>query len=204
MINKMGTKEVSDFRRRRKENLIRVCGNSCAICGYHKSKSALEFHHIDASKKNYGIAANGTCHSLEKDLNEVKKCILVCANCHREIHDGDYTQEKLYEMQIFDNDYAHSLKEAKEKKFYFCQNCGKELSQQGITGLCNTCFQQYRKQGRPDRETLKQLIRTKPFTHIGNMFGVSDNAIRKWCKAENLPSKKSDILVYSDEQWTKI
>ena len=36
------------------------------------------------------------------------------------------------------------------------------------------------------------------------MFGVSDNAIRKWCKVENLPSKKSDILVYSDEQWTKI
>jgi uncharacterized protein YjcR len=43
---------------------------------------------------------------------------------------------------------------------------------------------------RPNRDELKQLIRTLPFTKIGKMFGVSDNAIRKWCNAYNLPRKK--------------
>ena len=36
------------------------------------------------------------------------------------------------------------------------------------------------------------------------MYKVSDNAIRKWCKAENLPFKKTQILQLTDEQWSKI
>lgn len=56
----------------------------------------------------------------------------------------------------------------------------------------------------PSREELKQLIRTMPFTQIGQLFGVSDNAIRKWCDAEKLPRKASDIKKYSDEEWNEI
>ena len=84
----MGSKATSDFRRRRKKNLITVSGGKCLLCGYNKTNNALEFHHIDETQKSYAISANGTCHDLEKDLNEVKKCILVCSNCHREIHAG--------------------------------------------------------------------------------------------------------------------
>lgn len=54
---------------------------------------------------------------------------------------------------------------------------------------------------RPSREQLKQLIRTKSFTEIGKMYGVSDNAIRKWCDFENLPRKKGQINSYSDKEW---
>lgn len=57
---------------------------------------------------------------------------------------------------------------------------------------------------RPDRNELKELIRTKSFLEIGRLYGVSDNAIRKWCKAENLPHKKTDIKNYSDEEWNLI
>ena len=57
---------------------------------------------------------------------------------------------------------------------------------------------------RPDREVLKRLIRTTPFLQIGEMCGVSDNAIRKWCKAENLPTKVSLIKQISDEEWAQI
>ena len=55
-----------------------------------------------------------------------------------------------------------------------------------------------------NRETLKKLIRTKPFTKIGEQYQVSDNAIRKWCIKFNLPSKKKDINSYSDEEWENI
>ena len=57
---------------------------------------------------------------------------------------------------------------------------------------------------RPAREELKDLIRNKPFTEIGKKFGVSDNAIKKWCDAYNLPRKKKDIKLISDEEWQNI
>ena len=84
--------DVSNYRRRRKANLIRVLGNRCALCGYDKLQDALEFHHINPENKIYSIASNGTCHDLEKDLTEIKKCILVCANCHRAIHKKLYSK----------------------------------------------------------------------------------------------------------------
>ena len=57
---------------------------------------------------------------------------------------------------------------------------------------------------RPNREELKQLIRTQPFTQIAKKYGVTDNAIRKWCIKEHLPSKKTEINILSDEEWEKI
>lgn len=55
-----------------------------------------------------------------------------------------------------------------------------------------------------DRNKLKELILTIPFTKIGKMFGVTDNAIRKWCKKFNLPFKREDIIKYSEEEWVNI
>ena len=54
------------------------------------------------------------------------------------------------------------------------------------------------------REELKRLIRTVPFTQIGIMFGVSDNAIRKWCDKYNLPKKSTEIKEYSEDEWRNI
>ena len=54
------------------------------------------------------------------------------------------------------------------------------------------------------REKLKYLIYNYSFTKIGKMLGVTDNTIRKWCKKYNLPSKKTDILKYSKEEWEKV
>ena len=54
------------------------------------------------------------------------------------------------------------------------------------------------------REELKMLIRTQPFTEIGKSFGVTDNAVRKWCKNYKLPSTKREINAYLDEDWSKV
>lgn len=117
--------DVSNYRRRRKANLMKVLGDKCCICGYNELPDALEFHHINPEDKEFGIASKGTCRDLEKDLAEIKKCVLICANCHRAIHKG--------------------------------------------------------------------LI-----------FGVTDNAVRKWCDAEGLPRTKFAINSFSDEEWAKI
>lgn len=54
------------------------------------------------------------------------------------------------------------------------------------------------------REDLKQKIRTIPFVEIGKQFGVTDNAIRKWCDKYKLPRKVSEIHNITDEEWEKI
>ena len=199
-------KNVTNYRRRRKNNLIQVCGGKCCICGYDKTNSALEFHHINPDEKEYGIAQGGTCHDLEKDLQEVQKCILVCANCHREIHDGLYNERQLKQFQVYNKEIANQLRQFKidsqTKITYTCASCGKEITRYSKSGLCEECVKKAsRIVERPLREELKTLIRNKPFTQIAKMYGVSDKAITKWCKAENLPSRKKDINNISDAQW---
>ena len=46
---------------------------------------------------------------------------------------------------------------------------------------------------KPPYEELLELIKTTPFTKIGEKYGVSDNAVRRWCKSYDLPYKKKDI-----------
>ena len=62
----------------------------------------------------------------------------------------------------------------------------------------------YRREILIEREELKHLIRSKPFTQIGKDFGVSDNAVRKWCDKYNLPRRVIDIKKYTDEEWEKV
>jgi hypothetical protein len=194
------TQAVTDFRRNRKKLLVEYCGGKCRLCGYDKSLRALQFHHIEEETKEYGISANGTCHNIDKDIKEVKKTILLCANCHAEVHDGLYSKEELFKKQFFDEKIITEYKQQKTAKITYCKNCGKIIST--TANYCTDCNNIKRRiVERPSREILKQKIRNFPFTTIAKEYNVTDNAIRKWCKSMNLPSKKSDINNYSDEEW---
>ena len=79
-------RDTSSYRREVKRKLIEYKGGKCQICGYNRCQEALEFHHLDPSQKDFTIS--GGTKSFESLKPEVDKCILVCANCHREIHSG--------------------------------------------------------------------------------------------------------------------
>ena len=81
-------KAVSDRRRKLRDMAIEYGGGECQICGYKKSKRALSFHHRNPEEKDFGLSARGLTRSWEKTKIELDKCVLVCANCHMEIHDG--------------------------------------------------------------------------------------------------------------------
>ncbi len=74
------------WRKRVKIKLIEYKGGKCEICGYDKCPSALHFHHKDSNEKDFAIS--GKSYSFERLKKEVDKCILVCSNCHSEIHEG--------------------------------------------------------------------------------------------------------------------
>jgi hypothetical protein len=75
----------------RKLQLVAQCGGKCSLCGYHRNGAALEFHHIDPSNKAFSLDArslsNRTWALLQR---EVEKCVLVCSNCHAELHHPDF------------------------------------------------------------------------------------------------------------------
>ena len=200
----MSYQNIKDFRQRLKERATYVLGDKCACCGYNKCIQALEFHHLNPSEKDFSFSDNIN-RSWEMTRNELKKCILFCANCHREIHYGIIDNSIL--QSSFDEKKAEEIdelvKNIKSHKIYYCKNCGKEVWQG--SEYCPECAAKLRRiVERPNREKLKELIRTTPFTQIGKQFGVSDNSIRKWCKLENLPTKVSIIKEYSDEEWELI
>lgn len=78
--------ESRERARRFKIKCVEYKGGSCEKCGYDKYIGALQFHHLDPNKKDFGLA-NVKSHKFdEKIKKELDKCILVCANCHFEIH----------------------------------------------------------------------------------------------------------------------
>jgi len=79
---------VIEWRRRKKLILIEYKGGKCERCGYDKYIGALDFHHKIPSEKDFSIS-NRNIRSIEKYKKEVDKCILLCANCHREIHEEE-------------------------------------------------------------------------------------------------------------------
>lgn len=77
---------VKSYVRRLKEQAVSYKGGKCQVCGYNRYNGALDFHHIDDLNKSFSIS--GRSISFERLQPELDKCILVCSNCHREIHGG--------------------------------------------------------------------------------------------------------------------
>lgn len=68
-----------------KVKAIKLLGGKCVICGYNTCIAALEFHHKNPKLKDKSFKEISN-RTWSKTLKELKKCILLCANCHRELH----------------------------------------------------------------------------------------------------------------------
>jgi hypothetical protein len=76
-----------DKIRNKKLQFIDYKGGCCQICNYNQYPGALDFHHLNPKEKEEEIA-DLAHRSFENAKDELDKCILVCATCHREIHGG--------------------------------------------------------------------------------------------------------------------
>jgi len=82
------SEDVSEARRRRKQQLVAEAGGRCAACGYDRHPAALQFHHLDRSTKRFAVSGAGIPRRLDAARAEAAKCVLLCANCHAEVEAG--------------------------------------------------------------------------------------------------------------------
>jgi len=81
------SKKQKEHRLHIKQRCVDYKGGECQICGYNKCLAALEFHHIESHDKDFTISfASSSLKNMEEIKKELDKCILLCANCHRESH----------------------------------------------------------------------------------------------------------------------
>ena len=77
---------VDKRRKALKQKAVAYKGGRCALCGYDRCLEGLSFHHVGG--KDFGIASRGHTRSWERVQRELDACVLVCHNCHAEIHAG--------------------------------------------------------------------------------------------------------------------
>ena len=77
---------VQKRRKKVRQMAVGYKGGQCEKCGYSRCIDALEFHHNSSSGKDFSISEKGYTRSWNRVKEELDKCMLLCANCHREHH----------------------------------------------------------------------------------------------------------------------
>lgn len=184
--------EAVDKRRKiLKLKSIEYKGGACSKCNYSKCIEALEFHHTDPTQKDFSISHDGHTRSWDIIKIELDKCILVCSNCHREIH----FKERNKPQYSLPNEKVNSvgLLNSERKIDKVCETCKNVfnviLSESEDRKFCSIkCSQVGRRKvsDRPAKEDLEKLLWEMPTSNISKIYGVSDKTIEKWSKAYSI------------------
>lgn len=174
------TEHITTFRKNLKRRAVDYLGSSCKVCGYNKCLAALEFHHLDPKEKDFQISdVYRNPRKWEDVVIELNKCILVCANCHREIHQG---LVEIFNSTIYNTEKDYRLVEGTHHK------CGNKkcnniiiLSKQFCSTECNfESKQRHDWLAIKDEVIYKRDILKRTYKSIGTDYGVSDNTLRRW------------------------
>lgn len=179
---KCENKRLRNKHKERKLQITNLMGGKCHLCGYDKNYAALELHHVNPKDKEYPINKLKSV-SWKLVIKELSKCILVCSNCHREIHNPTTKY----------ND--------KEKKFISIKSLmNKDIKKTGICPICNEptykttycspiCGQiGRRKVNRPRYNDLLNDVMNLTKTQISKKYNVSDKTITKWMNVMHIPN----------------
>jgi len=89
----------NDYKSRKREAaklfLMSPVGCKCQVCGYNRHTGGLSFHHVDNTIKDFNVSSTKLTYSSKRLVEEASKCILVCHNCHSEIHAGLIDDSKI-------------------------------------------------------------------------------------------------------------
>ena len=177
-------------RYRMKREAVKRLGGKCVECGWSGNIAGFAFHHKDPSMKDFTISESPRV-SWEKYWKEIEKCSLMCARCHTILHANNTDEQFLRDVDNYNGrDFVLTDVPWKNqthipvKYSHVCQHCDKtfESPRRQQKYCCPNCQRKHRRKcEHPSKNELELLIKKMPMTHIGEKYGVTDNAVRKWC-----------------------
>ena len=122
---------VKQWRKNTKQKIVITMGGKCQICSYNKCNDALELHHLDPSEKEFGLGAiMAKPVKWTKIITEIKKCVLLCSNCHKEVHKGvseiPNNYQQFDESLLFTKEAEAIIQIKAPSEITYCPICNKE------------------------------------------------------------------------------
>ena len=205
-----------------KKNLIAIRGRKCERCRnieWNNKPIPLQLHHKDGNRANNELdnlellcpnchaQTDNYCRKNKRKRKVSDDEVAMALQSSKSIRQAAI---KLGLSDTVGGFYNRAYKIIEERNICFplnkekrCIDCGERIGKNSTR--CDRCAHRNKRVvNRPDRTELKRLIRSNSFLCIAKNFGVTDNAIRKWCKYYDLPYKKKDIKKYSDEEWLEV
>lgn len=166
---------------RRKLKLIEEMGGKCEICGYDKNISALEFHHKDPTQKDFQLDIRKMANTKWETLvEEAKKCSLLCANCHREIHHPEMTKDEINKIKTLGECNALNQDEVTHHKH--CPICGAIMQKSDHRIYCSKECSEKAKQNKFSKypsfeEISNKYDKLKSWTKVADYYGLTRKII---------------------------
>ena len=157
----------------RKLELIEMMGKECTKCGYKANLAALEFHHLIPSEKEFQLDSRHLSNtSMDKILEEAKKCVLLCSNCHKEVHHPEMDAELLMEQKLSNK----SLNEPKRKQS-ICPVCGKSFNKEKGVKYCSKECRYADKKYPSKKEVQAKYEELKSQRKVAEFYGLTRKII---------------------------
>lgn len=212
LSNKVYYSNISKLR----ERLIKegYKENKCEICGLSGEDVSLELHHKDGDRTNNQLEnlqiLCPNCHSKTPNYR-VKNTACVKQKCLSglELRNERQLSEEEIEQRNLERrakkcgktveEYLNSTQHRKVLKEVICPYCGKSFQPSGSDQkFCSVeCYHSYISKDRPSlTELINSFNQLHSFVQVGKFYGVSDNAVRKWCKLYKIPFKTKELKEY--------
>lgn len=179
----MSYKHVKEWRNRTKQRLLAAFGSSCGLCLYNSCAQALEFHHLNPLEKDFTLARWRKVCAWSKLVTEVRKCVLLCANCHRAVHAGLLDPSA---APRFDEKYAE-YREEKHVVFDNCSMCGSTKPDYKKYCSRSCAGKSIRLVDWDSIDLGAKLKETPNYEFIGRELGVTGTAVKKKSKKTRYP-----------------
>jgi hypothetical protein len=187
-MKKNNSRNVRKWRRRTKEKIVKAMGGKCQCCGYDFCIDAFSLHHLNSNTKETTIANLLASHrKWEAIVEELRKCILVCHNCHAEIHAGSRKIPEKFEK--FNEEHAIGKFDANHEKYDNCPIC---FARKPIKNrYCSRkCFRKSREKLDWSNIDLENLLKKHGIVQLSKILQVSDNTIYKHLKKRKNEQKE--------------
>jgi hypothetical protein len=173
---------VKKWRQDTKQRIIDAFDGKCCNCGYNKCHAALELHHLDPLQKKFTFGAiRSSPKSWATIVEELRKCVLLCANCHREFHSNLIQVPE--NAPRFNEEYTNYSNKRQIEFYDNCPVCGEAKRKMAKT-CSNSCAAKIRYNFQWEQIDLYDLHINQRLTNmaIAEIVGCSDAAVIKRLK----------------------